>query len=431
MILSIRASTTNATSAAREDALRPGGFVQFDSPTPVDSLMDFNHVGPAPPPDPNRGPLHLVATMDMNGPEGGPGPFNHGSPIANGTSPWIAKAQLLIYPTATPWSAVVTGLRWETDLCMDLLTWMTSSASISPGVALQPRSPQRTGPRKPAHVDIRQRTASAIGPIATAESLRGAFEAATRPPSGSTSGPPAVWYGLEDRHVDRMILPKHKKSMDLVLTDRFSLVNVFLSELEARAWISNSQLDPRNQQVLGPTSKTRTGDANKGKRSKGKRPTPDSPKDATVHHKPSSSESSGDSGSSSSSSRDSTKGRRARRSRKRGKGNKRSARTKSKGKAEKGRNVAAEPSATLLHPLWMTTALHPPTAILPKPPIETGNVMSARKRDERTSNQGPGSRQPTRQRSSGARLRPLETRSESLVWPSTGGRLLQQQDHPI
>jgi hypothetical protein len=131
-----------------------------------------------------------------------------------------------------------------------------------------------------------------------------------------------------------MILPKHETAMDLVSTDRFSLVNVFLSEPEGRAWLSNRQLDPRNQQASGPTSKTRTGDANKGNRSKGKRPRPDSPKDATVHHKPSSSESSGDSGSSLSSSEDSTKGHRARRSRKSGKRNKRCARTKSKGKAK-------------------------------------------------------------------------------------------------
>jgi hypothetical protein len=88
MTSSIRASTTGAMSAAREDALRPGGFVQFDSPTSADGLIDFNHVCSAPSPAPNRGPPHSsVSATDTDGPEEDPGPFNHGSPVANGTSP--------------------------------------------------------------------------------------------------------------------------------------------------------------------------------------------------------------------------------------------------------------------------------------------------------------------------------------------------------
>jgi hypothetical protein len=88
MSRSTRTSTTDATSAAREDALHPGGFVQFDSPTSADDLTDFNHVRPppAPPPAPNRGPPPSVATTDTDGPEGDPGSF-HGSPIATGISP--------------------------------------------------------------------------------------------------------------------------------------------------------------------------------------------------------------------------------------------------------------------------------------------------------------------------------------------------------
>ncbi len=91
MTRSIRTSMTAAPSAAQEDALRPGGFVQFDSPTPADSLMNFNHVGPAPPPAPNRGPLHSVATTDMNGPEGVLDPSTTAVPLPTEHPPGLQR----------------------------------------------------------------------------------------------------------------------------------------------------------------------------------------------------------------------------------------------------------------------------------------------------------------------------------------------------
>jgi hypothetical protein len=445
MTRSIRTSMTAAPLAAQEDALRPGGFVQFDSPTSADDgLMNFNHVGPrpAPPPAPNRGPPHSVATTDTDGPEGDPGSPNHGSPIATRTSPPDCEgpdpdlsdrdAAFSDDDRSSLGDGSAYGPPDLADLiCLDISTCRAptqvtskdgakeASACGHPAEDCQRHRNHRSLDRyrhPPGHYqrvsahrgfqghgkvgvyysndqvatlrnqeldemtnlvggmtreeedddtgdEMRDLTrevhfggATTLGPrpnvlprsegapptitrdVAgglTAESLRGTFEAATRPSSGSTSGPPTVWYGLEDRHGDRMILPKHETAMDLVSTDRFSLVNVFLSEPEGRAWITNSQFDPRNQQASGATSKTRAADVSKENRSKGRRPTPDTPKEATVHHEPSSSESTADSVSSSSSSEDSTKGRRARRARKRGKRNKRSARTKSKRKAKK------------------------------------------------------------------------------------------------